>query len=71
MESAPVSRRQFLQAGTAGAAALLLQQRMFPHLTTAEIAAVTGKSRGNVRVILHRALAALKEMVEESMNGKK
>ncbi len=39
MDSAPVSRRQFLQAGTAGAAALLLQQRMFPHLTTAELAA--------------------------------
>lgn len=45
--------------------------RFVDDLSLEEIAAVTGKSRGNVRVILHRALAALKEMVEESMNGKK
>lgn len=44
--------------------------RFVNDLSLEEIAAVTGKSRGNVRVILHRALAALKEMVEEEM-GKK
>jgi len=44
--------------------------RFVNDLNLEEIAAVTGKSRGNVRVILHRALAALKEMVEEEL-GKK
>lgn len=37
--------------------------RFINDLSLEEIAAVTGKSRGNVRVILHRAIAALKEMV--------
>ncbi len=39
--------------------------RFVNDLSLEEIAAVTGKSRGNVRVILHRAIAALKEMVEK------
>ncbi len=30
-----------------------------------EISEVTGKTRGNVRVLLHRALAALKDLMEE------
>lgn len=30
-----------------------------------EISAVTGKSKGNIRVILHRALSALKKMLKE------
>lgn len=38
--------------------------RFVSDLSLEEIADVTAKSRGNVRVILHRALAALKEMVE-------
>lgn len=45
--------------------------RFVNDLSLEEIAAVTGKSRGNIRVILHRALAALKEMVEEEAKGKK
>lgn len=46
--------------------------RFVNDLSLEEIAAVTGKSRGNIRVILHRALAALKEMVEgEIEKGKK
>ena len=44
--------------------------RFVNDLSLEEIADVTGKSRGNVRVILHRAIAALKEMVEEEMEGK-
>ncbi|MFZ4631757.1 MAG: RNA polymerase sigma factor [Patescibacteria group bacterium] len=34
-------------------------------LTLEEIADITGKKRGNIRVLLHRALGALKELVEE------
>jgi RNA polymerase sigma-70 factor (ECF subfamily) len=35
-------------------------------LTLEEIAEISGKNKGNVRVLLHRALSALKELVEES-----
>ncbi|MGE5426062.1 MAG: RNA polymerase sigma factor [Bacillota bacterium] len=45
--------------------------RFINDLSLEEIADVTGKSKGNVRVILHRALAALKEMVEEDMDRRK
>lgn len=45
--------------------------RFVNDLSLEEIADVTSKSRGNVRVILHRALAALKEMVEKEMEKKK
>lgn len=45
--------------------------RFVNDLSLEEIADVTSKSRGNVRVILHRALAALKEMVEKEMENKK
>lgn len=34
-------------------------------LTLEEMADISGKSRGNIRVLLHRALKALKELVEE------
>jgi len=34
-------------------------------LSLEEIADVTGKSRGNIRVLLHRALNSLRELVEE------
>lgn len=44
--------------------------RFVSDLSLEEIADVTAKSRGNVRVILHRALAALKEMVEKEMEKK-
>ncbi|NCB21075.1 MAG: sigma-70 family RNA polymerase sigma factor [Clostridia bacterium] len=44
--------------------------RFVSDLSLEEIADVTAKSRGNVRVILHRALAALKGMVEEEMAKK-
>lgn len=36
-------------------------------LTLEEIADVTGKKKGNLRVLLHRALGALKELVEEEV----
>ncbi len=45
--------------------------RFIDDLTLEEIAEVTGKKRGNVRVILHRAMAALKEMVEVEMKDTK
>ena len=35
-----------------------------------EISDVTGKSKGNVRVLLHRALTALRELVSEEENTK-
>lgn len=35
-------------------------------LTLEEIAEISEKNKGNVRVLLHRALSALKELVEES-----
>ena len=35
-----------------------------------EISEVTGKTRGNVRVLLHRALAALKDLLEEEQKSK-
>ena len=41
--------------------------RFVNDLSLEEIAEVTGKGRGNVRVILHRAIAALKEMVEKEL----
>ncbi|MBN2884477.1 sigma-70 family RNA polymerase sigma factor [Patescibacteria group bacterium] len=44
--------------------------RFIDDLSLEEIAEVTGKGRGNVRVILHRAMAALKEMVESEMKKK-
>jgi DNA-directed RNA polymerase specialized sigma24 family protein len=34
-------------------------------LTLEEIADISGKKKGNVRVLLHRALNALKELVED------
>ncbi len=35
-----------------------------------EISEVTGKTKGNVRVLLHRALAALKDLLEEDQKNK-
>jgi RNA polymerase sigma-70 factor (ECF subfamily) len=39
--------------------------RFVNELSLEEIADVMGKSKGNVRVIIHRAIAALKEVVQE------
>ncbi len=39
-------------------------------LTLDEIADITGKKKGNLRVLLHRALGALKELVEEETSEK-
>jgi len=39
-------------------------------LSLEEIADITGKTKGNIRVILHRALNALRELVEEDEKGK-
>jgi RNA polymerase sigma-70 factor (ECF subfamily) len=44
--------------------------RFIDDLTLGEIAEVTGKSCGNVRVILHRAVASLKKMVEAEAKAK-
>lgn len=38
--------------------------RFISDLTLEEIAEISGKKKGNVRVLLHRALGALKELVE-------
>jgi len=35
-----------------------------------EISEVTGKTKGNVRVLLHRSLAALKDLLEEDQKSK-
>jgi RNA polymerase sigma-70 factor, ECF subfamily len=35
-----------------------------------EISVITGKSKGNIRVILHRALSTLKKMIEENNQAK-
>jgi len=45
--------------------------RFVNDLSLEEIADVTNKSRGNVRVILHRALSALKEMVTTELEQRK
>ena len=34
-------------------------------LSLEEMADISGKSRGNIRVLLHRALNSLRELVEE------
>lgn len=39
--------------------------RFINDLTLEEIADISGKTKGNIRVILHRALKALRELVEE------
>ena len=43
----------------------IIIMRFINDLSLEEIADVTKKSRGNVRVLLHRALTALKELIEE------
>lgn len=43
----------------------IIIMRFINDLTLEEIADVTKKSRGNVRVIIHRALTALKELILE------
>jgi RNA polymerase sigma-70 factor (ECF subfamily) len=45
--------------------------RFINDLTLEEIADISGKKKGNVRVLLHRALGALKELVAEEMDEKK
>jgi len=47
MENPQFTRRQVLQGGSVGAAALLFQNRMFPHLTVAEIAAALDPARSD------------------------
>lgn len=45
--------------------------RFINDLSLDEIAEISGKKKGNVRVLLHRALTALRELVEESEADKK
>lgn len=42
----------------------IIIMRFINDLTLEEIADITQKSRGNIRVLLHRALTALKELIE-------
>jgi len=48
----------------------IIIMRFINDLTLEEIADVTKKRRGNVRVIIHRALTALKELIEEDRSEK-
>lgn len=43
--------------------------RFVNELSLEEVADVMGKSKGNIRVIIHRAVAALKEIIEEDDEG--
>lgn len=43
--------------------------RFVNDLSLEEMADISGKNKGNIRVLLHRALKALKELVEEEMRG--
>ncbi len=49
----------------------ILILRFINDLDLDEIADVTGKSKGNVRVFLHRALKSLKDLVEKDREKKK
>ncbi len=40
-------------------------------LSLDEIADISGKGKGNVRVLLHRAVRALRELVEEDGENRK
>ena len=44
----------------------LIIMKFINDLSLEEIADITGKSKGNIRVSLHRALKSLKELVEET-----
>lgn len=48
----------------------IIIMRFINDLTLEEIADITKKSRGNIRVIIHRALTALRELIEEEKGGK-
>jgi len=48
----------------------IIIMRFINDLTLEEIADITQKSRGNVRVIIHRALTALKELIDEKKEEK-
>lgn len=41
--------------------------RFINELSTKEIAQITGKSKSNIRVLIHRALKALRELMEENI----
>ncbi len=43
--------------------------RFISDLSLEEIADISGKTKGNIRVLLHRALSALRELVEEEPGG--
>lgn len=43
--------------------------RFINDLSLEEIAEISGKKKGNIRVLLHRALTALRELVEEDQEG--
>jgi len=40
--------------------------RFISDLSLEEIAEITGKTKGNIRVLLHRSLSALRELIEEN-----
>jgi RNA polymerase sigma-70 factor (ECF subfamily) len=45
--------------------------RFINDLSFGEIAEISGKSRGNLRVLIHRSLNALRELIEEDEKNKK
>jgi len=48
----------------------VIVMKFISDLTLEEISDISGKTRGNVRVLLHRALGALRELVEEDTNNR-
>jgi len=44
----------------------IIVMRFVNDLSLEEISDITGKTKGNIRVILHRALNALRELIEEA-----
>ena len=49
----------------------LIIMRFINDLTLEEIADISGKKKGNVRVLLHRAIGALKDLVGEEIGARK
>jgi len=48
----------------------IIVMKFINDLSLEEIADISGKKRGNIRVLLHRALSALRELVEEEQANK-
>ncbi len=49
----------------------IIVMRFINELSPEEIAEITGKSKGNVRVLIHRSLKALRDLVSEELEEEK